>query len=290
MSLANFIPTIWSALIRKNKDNTFVFKDFVNRDYEGDIKSAGSTVKINQFGQVTIKVYTKNTAIDAPETLLSGTQEVLTIDQAKYFNFQVDDIDKAQANVKLSEGYAKRAAVAMSNDHDVFISTDMIANVAAENKIGTDLAPVVITAASDAYELLVDAGVLLGESNTPANGRWAALEPAFHGLLQKDDRFVKAGTTMSDGVLTNGRVGRAAGFDISETNNTPTGVDGGAATTFRLVAGHPEAYTFAEQIMNIEAFRPQNGFGDALKGLSLYGGEVIFDDSLVVIIYQVNLA
>ena len=289
MSLANFIPTIWSALIRKNKDNTFVFKDFVNRDYEGDIKSAGSTVKINQFGQVTIKVYTKNTAIDAPETLLSGTQEVLTIDQAKYFNFQVDDIDKAQANVKLSEGYAKRAAVAMSNDHDVFISTDMIANVAAENKIGTDLAPVVITAASDAYELLVDAGVLLGESNTPVNQRWAALEPAYHGLLQKDDRFVKAGTTMSDGVLTNGRVGRAAGFDISETNNTPQGTDG-VDPTFRLVAGHPEAYTFAEQIASVEAYRPDNGFSDALKGLSLYGGEVIFDDSLVVITYQVALA
>ena len=41
----------------------------VNRDYEGELRARGDTVKINGIGPVTIGSYTKDTDIDAPETL-----------------------------------------------------------------------------------------------------------------------------------------------------------------------------------------------------------------------------
>jgi hypothetical protein len=39
------------------------------------------------------------------------------------------------------------------------------------------------------------------------------------------------------------------------------------------------AYTYADQISKVEAYRPQNSFEDAVKGLSLYGGKLVRPDS-----------
>jgi hypothetical protein len=47
-------------------------------------------------------------------------------------------------------------------------------------------------------------------------------------------------------------------------------------------AGSPVATTYAEQISKVEAYRPQARFGDALKGLHLYGGKVLRPESLVI--------
>lgn len=83
MSVKNFIPQIWSARLLAHLDKIHVYAGLVNRDYEGEIKQFGDTVKINQIGDITIKKYT-GAAIDAPDDL-TGEQDTLTIDQANYF-------------------------------------------------------------------------------------------------------------------------------------------------------------------------------------------------------------
>ena len=91
MAITTFIPQIWSARLLNALEKAHVAAQLVNTDYEGEIKQHGDTVKINSLGAITIKDYTKNTDMDAPETLTTE-EAVLTISQAKYFNFQVDDI------------------------------------------------------------------------------------------------------------------------------------------------------------------------------------------------------
>src|SRR4051794_25809350 len=93
-SIDNFIPTIWSAriLVALQKALVYAQPNIINRDYEGEIREAGNTVLINSIGDPTIFDYTKNTDMPSPETLTS-TQRQLVIDQAKAFNFQVDDVD-----------------------------------------------------------------------------------------------------------------------------------------------------------------------------------------------------
>lgn len=112
MSFKNFIPTVWSARLLANLDKNLVALQFVNRDYEGEISAYGDTVKINQLGDITIKDYT-GADIDDPEEL-DSTQQILAIDKAKYFNFAVKDIDKAQSNVNLVDGSMQRASYAMA--------------------------------------------------------------------------------------------------------------------------------------------------------------------------------
>ena len=67
MSIQKFIPQIWSARLLDKLSNELVYGNLVNRDYEGEISQAGDTVHINSFGAITVKKYTKNSEIDAPE-------------------------------------------------------------------------------------------------------------------------------------------------------------------------------------------------------------------------------
>ena len=39
-----------------------------------------------------------------------------------------------------------------------------------------------------------------------------------------------------------------------------------------------ESLAFAEQIVSVEAYRPEDAFSDAVKGLHLYGAKVIRPD------------
>lgn len=268
MSFNNFIPTIWSARLLANLDKNLVALQFVNRDYEGEIKAFGDTVKINQVGNITIKDY-DGTDIDDPEEL-DSTQQDLKIDQAKYFNFTVKDIDKAQANVKLLNESMKRASYAMSDvvDQDVF----KVMSEGAGIKEGTASNPIEIDV-KNAYDTLVDLGVLLDEKNVPIGGRKIALPHWYLGLLAKDPRFTKDMDILANGVVEGATVGR---FNLLASNNLKTGSGGISHTP----AGLTDATTFAYQVVETEAYRPEKNFSDAMKGLNVWGRKVIQKDAL----------
>lgn len=270
MSLNNFIPTIWSARILKALEKSLVYGQsmVVNRDYEGEIRDKGDSVKINSVGDITIKDHQKNTDIDGAEELNDASQ-MLSITEGKYFNFGIDDVDKVQANVSVMGEAQSRAGYGLRDKADQFIASSHTL-VPTANLLGSDGSPI-IPSATTAYEKLVDLGILLDEANIPSEERFCIVPPWFHGLLLKDDRFVKAGTAKSDSVLANGMVGEAAGFSILKSNNVPNT----AGALYKIIAGHRMAYSYAEQIVKVEAYRPEKRFSDAIKGLHCYGGKLI---------------
>jgi hypothetical protein len=249
-----------------------------NRDYEGDIRVAGNTVKIASIGDVTVDDYSKDTPIGDPE-ILTDTAQTMTISQQKYFHFFVDSIDRAQQNVNTLDEAMRRSAWKLRDAADTYIAGLMAAAVTAPNTIGTEVTPIVPTA-EDAYEHLVDLGVLLDEADVPLAGRFCVVPAWFHGLLLKDDRFINAGTLRSDRVLANGTVGEAAGFTILKSNNVPN--DEGEA--YKILAGHSIATTYAEQILDLQTYKPEQLFGDAVKGLHVYGAKVVRASSLACLI------
>ena len=268
MAVKNFIPTLWSARLLANLDNAHVLGNIVNRDFEGEIKQHGDRVKINLMGDVTIGDY-DGTDIDGPEDLTSEQRELL-IDQRKYFNFQVDDVDQAQANVGLMDKGMARASQALSEVVDKAIAQKY---VEAGKQVGTDEAPVSLTA-ENIYDNIVDLGVALDETNTPRDGRFIAVPAYVHGLLQKSDAFVSA----NNEVAKNGLVGKVAGFDVFVSNNIVKVEDND-----KILAGHKMAITMAEQILEVEAYRPEKRFSDAVKGLHVYGIAVTQPDALAVL-------
>jgi hypothetical protein len=285
VSIDNFNPVLWSKAFLFNLNKKHVHADVMNRDYEGEVKH-GQSVKISSIGRITVKAYTRNAGaggtaasptiagIDRPE-ILQGSSLFLTIDQQKYFNFEIDDIDRWQQVPDLMDKAMKEASYAMANTVDLFCNQTLQEGVATANQL---TARTIGTGAGDedAYELLVDLGVALEEQDVFGD-KWIIVPPWFVGMLRKDDRFVGNGTSDNIETLKNGRIGRAAGFDIRQSNNicgTTAGtlaVSGGAYT---ILAGVKEAATYAEQVDKVVGFKPDDGFNDAMKGLHNYGAKV----------------
>jgi hypothetical protein len=271
-AISNFIPTIWSARGLRVLQKAYVYgsERVVNRNWEGDIQNAGDTVKITSLGDVTVSNYTRNADIPAPE-VLSDDATTLVIDQAKVFNFAVDDVDAAQANTTLVDKAMAKAANKLRDIADQFIASHY---VDASVTIGTDIAPV--TPDSDtAYSYLVDLGVALDEGDVPSEGRWTVVPPWYVGLLSLNDLFIAA---TGDDILRNGFAGRAAGFEVMVSNNVPNvgGVD-------QIMAGTTDAITFADQLAKVEAYRPERRFSDAVKGLHVYGAKTVQPELLAVL-------
>lgn len=265
-SVTNFIPTIWSGalLMWLRKALVFAQPGVVNRDYEGEITARGNKVTIGMIGPVTIKGYTPNSDIDAPEELSIDDQD-LEITEEDYFNFQVDDVDARQVGLNLVSSAMERAAYGLADVADDFLA-DMFAND------GTRVGALPSTA-DTAYTGLVDLSVALDEVNIPSQGRWAIVPPSYHGLLRKDDRFVKyeSETDVKAQALLNGAIGTAAGFSILKSNNT-----GG-----HVFAGSNISASYAEQISKVEAYRMEKRFADGVKGLHLYGAKVTRPEGIV---------
>ena len=346
MAITKFVPEVWAATLLSTLDKSLVFAgpSCVNRDYEGEIANMGDTVRITTIADPTISDYTKDTDLTAVEAL-TDDELLLLIDQAKAFNFQIDDIDMRQTRDggALMAEAARRAAFGLRDKADQFVAKKMA--LAASNALGV----VDGTTATNVYDaFLVPASVNLDEANVPTEGRFAVLPPAAYGKLLLDSRFIKVNESGSD-ALRNGIVGEAAGFRIMKSNNalnggrsitdtitvattakTLTGAAGtftqgdvgltvagtritagskiasvnadgsvatmdtagataGTQTDTVLSGGHKVATagsviasSYAEQIAKVEAYRPEKRFGDALKGLHLYGAKVLRPTALVV--------
>lgn len=264
MATANFIPEVWSQKLLKIFDKNAVMANLINRDFEGDIQSAGDVVKVRTFGDVTINSYTRDMTISF-QALTDPMQE-MTIDQQKYFAFKVDDMDKAQANIDILEGYTGRAAIAIRNLVDSFL-LGQYANVDAGNVIGSNASPITLTA-SNVYGYLADLSQLLDEDNIPSEDRALVITPKVKNLLLKSTEFTRA-TTLGDNVVQNGYIGNVAGFSVHVSTNMAA-----VSGVMNLMAFHRDFISFASQISQIEHVRPYNMFADAVKGLYLYGAKV----------------
>ncbi len=275
MALDNFIPEIWSAQLLVNLKNALVFGNplVANRNYEGEISRFGDTVRINSIGAVSVSDYVKNTNHAAPE-VLSDSQMVMVIDQAKMFNFQIDDVDAAQQNPKLMSAAMREAAYALGLAADTFLANMINAAATVVPAGGAD-----VSTNATLYDRFVDLSVALDQVNAPADGRWAVVKPYVLGGLRKDARFASFGTEANRAIVAGDSrlVGTVAGFNILVSNLVPD-EDG---DTGQILAGHNMAVTYADQIESIEAYRPELRFADAMKGLHVYGGKAIRPELLV---------
>lgn len=275
MSLENFIPTVWSSRLLKQLDESHVFVNLANRDYEGEISQKGDTVKINSIGDISVSDYNKNSTSISPETL-SDASTILEIDQSKYFAFEVDDIDQVQGNVPVMNRAMDKAAIALSDTADEYIA-DMYgdAGLSASEDWSSD---------TDVQGAAGKIKEKLWEQNVPTNANiwWVVNPEIYHDALQD----IVADLSDNVGEVRRGEVGSIYGIDVYVSNNL-TG-DGTSGTEYETLAGTEDAIAYAEQINKVEAYRPEDSFSDAVKGLHLYGAKVIRPEQLVNLSVQTS--
>ncbi|MFF7310551.1 P22 coat protein - protein 5 domain protein [Streptomyces sp. NPDC008137] len=278
MTIRNFVPEIWSSrlLVATRKALVYAAPRVVNRDYEGEIAEAGDTVRITSISRPAIGTYVPGSTTITPEKLTTG-QRTLVVDQSKYWAFSVDDVDKRQAKSNVIPAAMSEAAYALADTIDQHVA-GLYTQIVAANFLNVVGSPIdTYTTPTDAYDkVLVPLRTKLTKANVPSAGRYVIVPPEFYASLLLDSRFIKSDEAGTDAGLRNGFVGRAANFDIYESNNCP--VPTGDTTVVQ--AGVNAAITFAEQINKTEAYRPESSFSDAVKGLALYGAKVIRPDHL----------
>ena len=269
MSVATFIPELWSARLLQGLEKSHVATNLVNRDYEGQIRNQGDKVNINTLSDVAIKTYTPNSDIASPDDLTT-TKQQLEITEADYFNIQLDDVDRVQAAGELMDTAMRNVAYKMNDRTDSFILGKIASGVDSGNIIGTTESPIQVTK-NNIYESIIEMRTKLDKANVPTSGRTIIIPPEIYTLLLQDERFVKSDAVAGQNVLVNGLVGRVAGFDVFESNNVVYDTDN---KFWKVTAQVRTATTFAEQIVKTEAYRMEKRFSDAVKGLHVYGAKV----------------
>lgn len=275
MAADKFIPQIWSAKILEALDKELVYAELFNRDFEGEITDAGDTVHIAQVGDVAIKDFKCDTDIAAPDDVTT-TDTVLKVDQAKYFNISVCDVNEVQSKINLLDTATQRAGYGFADVCDQYLGNMLATSGQVKDGLGTKTAPLTITA-DNAYETLVKMKTALDKANLPKQERKVVVPPEFEGFMLLDPRFVAKSSDASQDSLHEGTVYRAAGFDIRTSNNVPSATNGGSGSTtvYSIVGSSPIQGTFAQQILKTEAYRPEKRFADAVKGLHVYGAKVL---------------
>ncbi len=271
MAIKNFISTVWSENLYRALDKQYIAVSHCNREFEGEIREKGSTVRICGLGNVTISDYTKNVNMPDPETLSDNVRDLI-INRAKYFNFQIDDIDRAQASPKLMDAAMKNAASALADAADSYIY-DLYPQAGATI---TELNPTV----DNIISLMIDARTKLFQNNvSDPEDIIFEVTPEIAGMILK----AKVNLNADGGaVLENGCIGSIGGCKIYVSNNvvreeTESGFE------HKCFARTKRAIAFAEQLSEIDAYRPERRFADAVKGLHLYGAKVVYPSELVVL-------
>lgn len=271
MAITNFIPTVWSENLYQELDKKYIAVANCNRDFEGEIKEKGNTVRICGIGDVAVSEYTKNANMSAPLSL-SDTARDLKIDQAKYFNFQIDDIDRAQSSPKLMEVAMKNAASALANDADRYVFSlcgQAGSTIACDN-----------TNVENIVNLIIDARTKLFTNNVADPGDIVIeVTPEIAGMILKAK--VNLSTDNTD-VMEAGCIGAIGGCKIFVSNNVQI-IEGDTGHKHKCLARTKRAIAFAEQLSEIDAYRPELRFADAVKGLHLYGAKVVYPNEMVLL-------
>jgi hypothetical protein len=308
-----FIPTIWSSKLNVKFYAATTFGDVSNTNWEGEIKSLGDKVVINNIPSITINTYqigaTLTYEVPTPNTL------ELQIDKAFYFGVNVSDVVEYQSKPDLMNMFTGDAAnqLKIAVDRDCFVTTlfqvgttDTPVNCAAANTgssagaisgafdLGTDTSPVTLTGANILAKITAMSAVL-DEQNIPETDRWLVLTPYERNLLMQSNLAQAQFMGDSSSMIRNGKIGQIDRFTVYVSNLLPkcaanTAYDGtassenGGVTAKRhaIVAGHKCALTFASQINKVEHLRNPNDFGDLVRGLMVYGRKAVKPEGFAI--------
>ena len=275
MAITNFIPTVWSENLFTQLDKKYIAVANCTREWEGDIKQYGDRVKIVGLDPVSVFNYNKNTDLPAPIALSDNARELI-INQAKAFNFQIDDIDRAQTKPHLMDTAIRHAADALANEADRYVyslchSEDIKNRVQLVDKTDEEI-----------VDGIVDA-ILQMQGNGVTEELILEVSPYVAGRLYKAKLGLLSDNTA---LFESGCIGSIAGCKVFVSPNVYAIASGGADIYNRYnycFLRTKRSIAFAEQLSEIEAYRPENRFADAVKGLHLYGAKIVRPDELTVV-------
>lgn len=261
----------YATLVDEKLRATLVTKDnlIFNARYEGDPKAGKVKVPVRDT-EVEVKNYDKQNGA----SLSSGS--------TSYFDINID-IDEAVN--ELIDGYDAEsvpdgitAERLDSAGYSLGLSMDTKSIRALEETAGITVATAkTAVTETTAYKSVLAAKRTQSRMGVPNDGkRWLIASPEFMEVLMTDDRFIKQGD-LSQELVQNGVVGRIAGYNVFESNNTmfeDTELVSGKKTTTEFICGHPNwCHRVQEWSVPVEIKNLTNNYigSSAVQGRKVYG-------------------
>jgi hypothetical protein len=291
---AGFVPEIWSGKLIEKFYAATVLAAISNTDYEGEIKSYGDRVKIRSKPQIVINNYLIGGDLSLQRP--AGGNVELTIDQGKYFATILDDVIEKQSDINNLSIWADDASEQMKIAVDTDVLGWLLGLCDSKNRgttagyvsgtinLGVTGTPIPAVSRNpsagqvEMIDIILRMGQALDEYNIPETGRWIVM-PVWSSFQIKRSELREvflSGDQIS--ILRNGRFGQVDRFTIYSSNLLPSGnaaFPGLAAGEWVIYGGHAHGLTFASQLTNVETLRSERTFGQILRGLQVYGRQVL---------------
>ena len=297
-----FVPEIFSKKIQNFFRKSSVIEAITNTDYAGEISAFGDTVNIIKEPVITVAAYTR--AASTSKQFLTDQELTLVIDKANSFKFIVDDIEERLSHINFASVGASSAAYTLKDTMDSEVLSAMFSGVSTstpDHQLGGDGTGSAIAnftsgdpidmgnGSSELSPLKIMARMarLLDDSQVPEEGRWFVAKPEFYEeLADTDSILMSSDFNPGDGGVRNGLVasGQIRGFSMYKSSNVPATTN----ATGQCLGGHISSTATAQSILNIETLRDTDTFGDIVRGLHVYGRQVLRDDAIVKAIYTID--
>ena len=268
------LQTVWHQAYERALETITSLRNHCDFKYERDSKNA-KEVKILNAVRPTVKNYVPGTAIE--KEYISVTDQTLKLDQYRYFNIALDDVAKAQSVPGAMEATAKEGALALSEEGDKYVAS-LIKGAYEDEDSGVAKLTAGNVNKTNAVEKLEDGFTALYSNNCKVTDTYHAevCPKYFTNLRQNLTELFTNNVEMSK----KGYIGKYGNALVSIENLLPT--DTGDANVLNVLRTS-RAIAFAEQIDKVEAYRPQDAFEDALKGLYVFGAKIVRPKEMVII-------
>ena len=277
MAISHFQQTIWSKSIQEALKTITSLRNHCDFMYEKDSKNA-KEVKILNVTRPTIRTYVPGNALTL-EAASDGSQ-TLQINQYRYFDFEVEDIDKAQSVPGLMEALTKEAARGLAEEGDKYVA-GLIETATEAGTIGKSSSVISLTKANAMASVEDGFAYLYGKNCKVSDEFYLELAPVPFTIYRQSLTEL---STNNPEILKKGAVGRINNAYVCVENLLPTGATGtGADDIYYNVLRTSKAIAFVEQIDKVEAFRPESAFQDAVKALYVFGAKIVRPDEIYVI-------
>ena len=273
------IPILFAGKTLEKFYASTMLSNIASTDYVGEVSQKGDKVIIRTVPTVTIKDYVKNQKLDLEQPESPSVE--FTVDYAKYYNFALDDIDIKQMDMNMMDKWSGDAAQQLKiaiETHlfntiytlaDTYNAGATAGKISQNINLGTAIAPVTLTK-TNVLDYLIDFNQVLTEQNIPETDRWVILPAWAVSMIKKSDLKDASLTGDSSSTLRTGQIGSIDGLTIYKSNLTLK-----SASNYYVHFGHKSALVFVNQLTKTELYRPQDTFANAMKGLNVYGFDVI---------------
>lgn len=265
-TVTDFQQTIWSHSILRSLNKITSLRNHCNFQYEKDSKNA-KEVKILSVNRPTIRTYVPGTALTRESA--ADSSQLLKLDQYRYFNFEVEDIVKAQSVPGLMEALTDEAGKGLAEEGDKYVASIVKAGVEASSDALPQSASVISLTKTNAMASVEEGFATLYANDCKVSDMfYLELAPAVFTTYRQS--LTELSTNNPD-ILKKGAVGKINNAYVCIENLLPTSASG----DFYNILRTDKAIAFAEQIDKIEKYRPEDAFTDAVKGLYVFGAKIV---------------